>query len=140
MRLRIALGLLSIFPAVVRCEPIDRETVRFLQNLQQADGGFIAAPQDPKLDRKPVSSLRATTAAIRALKYFGGELKEKEKVAKFVSSCFDEKTGGFADALNGKPAVLSSAVGIMAVAELKMPDDPYVTRAVTFLADAKSFE
>ncbi len=116
-----------------------KATIAFLQKLQQPDGSFVSAPADPA--KPQAGTLRATSAAVRALKYFGGELPEKEKVVKFVDSTFDKASGGFADTPGGKPDVFITSVGLMAVAELKMPQEKYVEPAVTFLfKNAKTFE
>jgi prenyltransferase beta subunit len=118
-----------------------QQTIKYVKALQQPDGGFVGAAPDPKLDQAPRSSLRATSAAIRTLKYFGGELPDRDKTAKFVTRCFDEKTGGYGDVSGGKPDVFLTAVGIMAAAELKLPPDPYVRKAVAYLTEnAKGFE
>jgi hypothetical protein len=51
----------------------------FLKSLQQPDGGFIATPMDAKSDAAPRSSLRSTSAGVRAIKYFGGEVPNADK-------------------------------------------------------------
>jgi prenyltransferase beta subunit len=118
-----------------------KTTIAYLQGLQAPDGGFLPAIPDPKADRAPRSSLRATSSAVRALKYFGGEPSDKTACAKFVASCFDKESGGFTDLVGGKPDVTSTAVGLMAVVELKMPSDPHVEPAVKFLStNAKNFD
>jgi hypothetical protein len=121
----------------VRAQTADQKkaTIAYLQKLQQKDGGFAPAADKPK------SSLRATSSALRALKYFGGEPLEKAACADFVKSCFDKESGGFADAPGGKPDVAVTAVGAMAVVELKLSTEPYEAAVVKYLADnAKSFE
>jgi hypothetical protein len=140
MSLRISLAILILIPAGARSEPADQETIKFIQSLQNADGGFLPAPQDPKLDQAPRSSLRATSSAIRALKYFGGELPKTDHVMKYVASCFDEKTGSFSDVPQGKPDYFITAVGVMAVVELKMDEEKYVPKSIQFLTTAKEFE
>lgn len=140
MHLRFALGVVVLVPALVRGEPADKDTIKFIQSLQNADGGFLPAPQDPRLDQAPRSSLRATSSAVRALKYFGGDLPNKDKVSKFVASCYDAKSGGFSDVPQGTPDFFVTAVGIMAIVELKMDEAAYVPKALTFLAGAKEFE
>jgi prenyltransferase beta subunit len=103
----------------------DKEaTVAYLQKLQAKEGGFLLTAS---ADRP---SLRATNGALRALKYFGGTVPDREACARFVKSCFDRETGGFADMPGGKPDVNSTAVGIMAVIELKLPTAPPLTDAV----------
>ncbi|HEY1861430.1 MAG TPA: prenyltransferase/squalene oxidase repeat-containing protein [Gemmataceae bacterium] len=118
-----------------------KATISYLQGLQAPDGGFFPATPDSNTDRAPRSSLRATSSAIRALKYFGGEPSDKTACAKFVASCFDKESGGFTDLVGGKPDVTSTAIGLMAVVELKMPGDPYAEPAVKYLTtNAKGFE
>ncbi|HXG13152.1 MAG TPA: prenyltransferase/squalene oxidase repeat-containing protein [Gemmataceae bacterium] len=112
------------------------QTVHFLRSLQQADGGFPNAPAS-----QTPSSLRATSAALRALKYWGGEPKDLPAAAKFIARCYDQSSGGFADQPGGKPDVFSTAVGLMAVVEAKLPLAAYSDGAVKYLAEnAKTFE
>jgi hypothetical protein len=112
-----------------------KATVAYLHKLQNKDGAFR-----PTAAEAP-SSLRATSAALRALKYFGGEVKHKDRCAAFVQSCFDKARGGFADRPGGKPDVVVTAVGLMALVELKGPVADYEKPAVAFLAkNAKAFE
>ena len=119
----------------------DRATIDYLLSLQQPDGGFLAAALDPKQDPKPASSLRATSAAVRSLRYRGAELPNKVKIEKFAAACFDEKSGGFSDAPGGKPDLLLTAVGLMAVVELGIPQERYVPKATKYLVEnAMSFE
>jgi hypothetical protein len=134
-RLTFSVALLLVWLAPVLADAPDaKKTVTWMQALQQSDGGFAAVP-------KGTSSLRSTSAAIRALKYFGGELPDKDKCAKYVDAAFDRSTGGFADTPGSKPDVAVTAVGLMAVAELKMPPEKYADAAVKFLSDnAKSFD
>src|SRR4051812_467974 len=82
----------------------------YVRKLQNKDGGFA-----PTAGKELPSSLRATSAALRALKYFGGAAPDKQAAANFVKSCFDKSTGGFADKPGGKPDVALTAVGLMAV-------------------------
>src|SRR5438876_441574 len=72
-------------------------TVKFLQELQVADGGFVPAAVDGRLDQNPKGGLRATSAALRALKYFGGAPNDKKAATQFVEKCWDAKAGCFAD-------------------------------------------
>jgi prenyltransferase beta subunit len=117
-----------------------KETVAYVQSLQAADGGFLPA-RAPSGQPQPPSSVRATSSALRALKYFGGEPRDREACVKFVQSRFDQTSGGFADHPGGKPDVASTAVGMMAVVELKLPVDPHVSGVVAYLGEhAKTFE
>jgi prenyltransferase beta subunit len=128
---------LVLVPIAVCAQTADqkRATVAYLQQLQQKDGGFIPAPGQAK------SSLRATSSALRALKYFGGEAKDKDAAATFVKSCFDKDSGGFVDQLGGKPDVTLTAVGVMAAVELKLSTEPYEKGVLKYLGEnAKEFE
>jgi prenyltransferase beta subunit len=112
-----------------------KATIAYLQGLQAKDGGFRADA------RAAASSLGATTAALRALGYFGGKASDRTACKAFVLACRDRKTGGFANAPGGKPDVVLTAVGLMALKELKVPTGPYEKAAVAFLAEgAKTFE
>jgi len=116
-------------------------TIRFLQDLQTPSGGFLAGPENPKIKRPTVPSLRATNAALRALKYFGGRPRDLKAAGRFVESCFDKSTGGFVDRPGARPDAITTAVGIMAVVEAKLPTEPYADAAVKYLGEhAKTFE
>jgi hypothetical protein len=138
MRRVLLAGLCLLVVSVpVRAQTAEEKkaTVAWLRKLQAADGGFQPAPG------KAPSGLRATTTALRALKYFGGEVPDRSAAADFVKSCFVKDSGAFADRPGGKPDVISTAVGIMAVVELKLPTDPYESGVLAYLGEhAKSFE
>lgn len=121
-----------------------KQTIDYLRALQTEGGGFAPAKTGTDAGGEVTPSLRATTAALRALKYFGGEPRDKKACAEFVERCYHKKSGGFTDQLAGttkqQPDVITTAVGIMAVVELKMPWEPYQD-ALAFLSDhAKEFE
>ncbi len=140
MRAVLVLALLLPLPVSAQTADEKRAAIQFLASLQQPDGGFIAAPLDKKADAEPKSSLRVTSGAVRAIKYFGGEVPNSGKAAAFVMSCYDRTTGGFGDRPKGTPDVTLTAIGMMAAAEL-YPDrfDPGPSNR--FLANnAKSFE
>jgi prenyltransferase beta subunit len=140
MRRALVLALCLPLPLAAQTADEKKATIRFLAGLQQPDGGFIGAPPDSKADAKPKSSLRATSAAVRAIKYFGGEVPNPGKAAAFVMSCYDRETGGFADQPKGTPDVMLTAIGMMAAAEL-YPDRFDPVPCNRFLANnAKSFE
>ena len=116
-----------------------KKTIVYIQKLQTDSGGFRA--NEPKADINVLPTLRATSSAIRALKYWEGDLPNKDKCVKFVESCWDAEVGAFADQPKGIPDVFTTAVGLMAVVELKMPADKYVDAATTYLnTHAKTFE
>jgi prenyltransferase beta subunit len=75
------------------------------------------------------------------LKYFGGQPKDNEHCAEFISRCFDKTSGGFADHPGGKPDAITTAIGLMAVVEAKLPVKDYRDAAIAYLEEhAKSFE
>jgi prenyltransferase beta subunit len=143
--MRRALFLAVILPLPLAAQGADERqaTLRFLSSLQRPDGGFVTALQDPKADGKPMSSLRATSAAVRAIKYLGGGVPNKEKATEFVMACHDSEGGGFANRPKDKPDVTSTAVGLMAIAEFDRRRLPPVAvgRSILFLAEnAETFE
>ena len=115
MRPALVLALVLPLSAVAQPAADKKATIRFLVGLQQPDGGFVATPGDPKAK----SSLRATSAAVRAIKYLGGEVPNADKVRVFVANCHDPESGAYADGPGGKGDVILTAVGIMASAELE---------------------
>lgn len=139
--------LAALVPAVclvsLRAQTLDakKATVAYVQNLQQADGGFTAAALPPD-GRAAPPTLRSTSTALRAVKYFGGEPKDGPASGKFVAAHFDKASGGFVDGPPpGKPDVFTTAVGLMAVTQLQMPPEPYLEPALKFLTEnARTFE
>lgn len=135
------ISLIPLVPAQAQSPEEKRATIKFLQDLQSPVGGFLPAPANPKARRPPSPSLRATNAALRALKYFGGQPRDPKACAKFVAACFDKESGGFDDRPDSGPDTISAAIGIMAVVELKLPIEPYVDAVVKYLGtNAKDFE
>src|SRR5260221_1650071 len=130
------LVLLLLAPMLAAQTPEQKKaTVKFVQEQQAPDGGFLAAPTGTR------GSLRATVAGLRALKYFGGEAKDRDAAVKFAKSCWDARSGSFSDQLGGKGDAASTALGLMVLAELKLPMDEYREAAVKFMAEnAKEFE
>jgi hypothetical protein len=136
-------GVLCLAPALAQTPEMQAKlnTVLFVQKLQTKEGGFLAEPPDPKSNRLVKPSLRATSAAVRALKYLGGKVPDREACAKFVAACFDKTSGGFADLPGGKVDVFTTAVGLMAVVELGLPAEPYQAAAARYLTDhTKGFD
>jgi prenyltransferase beta subunit len=130
------LACLIVVPAVTAQTTDEKKaTVAFLHKLQTKEGGFRADA------RAAGPSLRGTSACLRAIRYFGGTAAHKEQCKQFVLSCLDEKTGGFANEPGGKPDPIVTAVGLMALVELKAPTEKYEKRAIAYMADqAKSLE
>ena len=133
-----AVALVAIAGPVQAGDKNARLTIAYLQKLQTAEGGF--QPFAMIGTTKVPASLRATTSAVRALNYFGGDLPNKELAMRFVASCYDPKAGGFSDTPGGRPNVITTAIGMMAVVDLNMPLDKF-GKAKDYLNDnAKSFE
>ncbi len=140
MRVAAVLALLLVSPVASAQTPeIDAairaklDTIRYVLKLEDPAGGFA-----PAVGAKP--GLRATSAAVRALKYNGYKAPNADKHVAFVLSCFDPAAGGFADAPGGKADVTLTSVGVMAAAELGIPKERY-RKALDYLKDnAKTFE
>jgi Prenyltransferase and squalene oxidase repeat len=150
--MRLSFALVLLFPSISFAQTeemvkaIERklETLKYVASLEDPNGGFYVAPQDPNIDAAPRPSLRATNGAVRAWKYLGGEglgskFPNKEKHAAFVLKCYDPKTGGFAEP-GGKPDVTITSIGVMAAMELGIPKEKFA-KAMDYLKEnAKTFE
>jgi hypothetical protein len=140
MRLYVAL-LVCVVPAVAAAQTPEIDaavkaklaTLKYVQSLRDpATGAYRVTP-----DGKP--SLRAVNGAVKAIKYLGGRLPEPEKTAAFVLSCYDPKTGAFAEP-GGKPDVAITSIGVMAAVELGIPKEKYAKAMGYLKANAKTFE
>jgi prenyltransferase beta subunit len=140
--MRLSFALVLLLPSFAYAQPTAEQkkaTVKWVTDLQDPAGGFYLAPQPPNVDAKPVSMLRATNGAVRALKYLGAEIPNKEKHAAFVLKCYDPKTGAFAEP-GGKPDVAITSIGVMAAMELGIPKEKFA-KAMDYLKEnAKTFE
>jgi prenyltransferase beta subunit len=138
MRRVLLVGLcLPIVAVLARAQsPAEKQaTVAYVRKLQAREGGFLPAAGA----KSP--TLRATSSAVRALGYFGGEPADRAACAEFVKGCFDKNSGGFSDVPGGKPDVISTAIGLMAVVALKLPTENYADSAVRYLGEnANGFE
>jgi poly(3-hydroxybutyrate) depolymerase len=109
-------------------------TARYLAALQNPDGGFAAKAGER-------SSLPATSTAVRTLKNVGGSIPDVLACLAYLRSCFDKASGGFAPAPGGTPDVRTTAVALMAVADMKIASDEMITGAIGyFTKNAQSFE
>ena len=128
-------GLAALVPSALAQSPAERErTAAYLAGFQNPDGGFATATGR-------ASSLGSSSSAIRALGYVGGSIPDVPKAILYVKSCYDPSVGGFAPTPGGKPDVTTTAVGLMAVAALKLDINPYAEGAIGFFAaNAKTFE
>src|SRR5262245_50808127 len=86
-----------------------KATVGYVRSLQTSSGGFLPARPAPTSSQLARPTLRATSSALRALRYLGAELPNQEACARFVASCFDQASGGFSDLPGGKPDVFTTA-------------------------------
>jgi prenyltransferase beta subunit len=134
------LVLLFALPAAAQPPSAEQKkaTLDYLYALQKPDGGFGLNA------RVPDSDLGATSSALRAIKYFGGEVKNKAGCEKFILSCFDASTGGFASRPKGMADVRMTAIGVMALHELAPPAKTtkqiYASATNYWIANAKAFE
>lgn len=147
MRIPFALALLLTVPSASLAQTKEVEdavrtklgALKFLYACEDPAGGFYPT-LPPKTDAPPKPSLRATSAAVRAIKYMGGKVPNAGKHAAFVLQCFDPVTGGFADSPGGKPDVTITAIGVMAAVEFDIPKEKF-RKAMDYLKEhAKTFE
>jgi len=109
------------------------QTAAYAAGHQNKDGGFAAKAGQ-------ASSLGATNTGLKVLLHVGGSVPDVLGCVKYVKSCRDA-AGGFAPTPGGKPDVFTTAVGLMAAAELKIADKAMIEGAVGYLGKtAKSFE
>lgn len=88
-------------------------TVQFVKSCHQADGGYCNSPATQ------VTSLSATSAALRILGYLKSKPEQLSKTKAYCWACFDRDNGCFRDRPDGKPSYRSTAVGVMAIVALK---------------------
>jgi hypothetical protein len=118
-----------------------QETLAYLTSLAVPNGGF--RPARPGKDGISVPSVQSTLEALRATKYFGGPIENKEKHSRFVQSQFDKATGGFIDPSAGtmKATVAMTVTGVLAAVELGLPTQPFADAVVQYLGkNAETFE
>ena len=97
------------------------QTAAYAAAHQNQDGGFAS-----KVGQ--TSSLGATNSALRVLKHVGGSVPDILGCIAYVKSCRDA-SGGFAPTPGGKPDVITTAIGLMAAAELKIADEATIKAA-----------
>ncbi|AGA29711.1 family 16 glycoside hydrolase [Singulisphaera acidiphila] len=109
-------------------------TASYIEAFQNPDGGFAAKLGGP-------STLGSTSSAIRSLKNVGGSIPDVLACVSYVKSCRDSESGGFAPTPGGKPDVRTTAVGLMAVAELLIADEETSAAAIGYFSkNVKDFE
>jgi hypothetical protein len=141
---RFALSIFVLVPAFAPAQDEKSEAAikqklaasKFVQLLQDGKGGFASGPKDLK------PSLKATSAAIRAIKYNSGKasIPNVKLHSDYVLSCYDAKTGGFGDTPGAKPDVYTTAVGVMAAMELEIPKEKFAKSMDYLKENAKTFE
>lgn len=119
---------LSVPAAIAQTTEERAATVRYLQKLQDKSGGYCFTTKHDK-----PATVSATSAAVRALNYFGGEVDRPVVTRQFVNSCFDSISGAFFDTPDGKEGVSSTALGILAAADLNMPMKKFSQPALNYL-------
>jgi len=128
-------GLLLASPAALAQTPAElSRTAAYLAAFQNPDGGFA-----PRVGQ--ASTLGATSSAVRTLGFVGGSIRDVPGCIAYVKSCFDSKSGGFASTPGGKVDVGTTAIGLMAVAALKLDPAPYAEGVIGYLSkNANEFE
>jgi len=112
------------------------EAIKYVRSLQTSTGGFLSMAPRPEIRLAP--TLGATSSALRALHYLGGEAPNKGDALKFVEACYAD--GGFSNFQRGKPDVFTTAVGVMAVKELQPSLAKYKEPVTKYLSEnAKDF-
>lgn len=121
-------------PAAAQAPAELGRTASYMAKFQNPDGGFAGKVGG-------ASSLGATSSAVRTLGFVGGSIPEVARCIAYVKSCYDPTTGGFAPTPGGQADVSTTAVGLMAVAALKLDLAPFAEGATGFFSkNAKAFE
>ena len=128
-------GMAAQVPPAFAQTPGELErTAAYVAAFQNPDGGFAGKAGQ-------ASSLGSTSSAIRTLGFVGGSIRDLPKCIAYVKSCYDPTTGGFVPTPGGKPDVSTTAIGLMAVAALKLDVAPFAEGAIGFFSkNAKAFE
>jgi len=114
-RFHLIAAFLALLATTASAAPLTNDerqaTIDFVHGLYNEDEGFRAEGE-----RGP-SSLGATNACLRALKYLRGKTPG---VGRFIYVCTDP-SGGFVDMPNTAVTVRTSAMGLMVAAETRNP-------------------
>lgn len=109
------------------------KTAATIESLQNPDWGFAPAPGEP-------SDLRATSQAVRSLRYVGGAVPDVLGCIGFIKACQTE-SGGFANTPGGEPDSRVTSMGLIAAAELKALDKSMIDGALAYFHEhAKEIE
>ena len=124
----------SLSSAIAQTPADLAQTGEFAAHHQNKDGGFGAKPGEP-------STLGSTSSSMKILLHVGGSISDVPGAITFVKKCFDPETGGFAQTPGGKPDVHTTAVGLMAIGELRIADPKMIDGALRYFHEnVKSFE
>lgn len=138
MRLRWLLVLAACLPlarpALGQSPAETQQTAAYAAALQNPDGGFGPTRGAP-------STLGGTNSALRVLRFTGGVVRDLPGCIAFVEKCRDAQTGGFAQTPGGPTDPVTTAIGLMALVELKVTSDEVNNAASRYFHErAKAFE
>lgn len=131
----ISLAFLLFVPVQTAGVIEQTEAVLYILKLQDKEtGAFKVTP-----DGKP--SLRACNGAVKGLNYLGfkNAVPHRDKLTAFVLSCYDPKTGAFAEP-GVKPDVSITSIGIMVACELGIPHEKFAKSMEYLKENAKTFD
>ena len=130
-----ALFALLLLPTLAFAQTAEetKATVAFIEGLRDKETGAYKVTADGK------PSLRACNGAVKSLKALGEKVTQIEKIQKFILSCYDAKTGAFAEP-GGKPDVTITSVGIIVACEVGVPHGDFLKAMHYVLGRANTFE
>ena len=111
-----------------RAESLPDSVSGSIAALHSEKGGYRSQAGEP-------SSLAGTTKALRAYRYLGIELLDKEPQKEFLLSCFRADEAAFAEPGTKEPTILANAFALMMMAELELPEDVHAVSARDFLVE-----
>lgn len=130
-----ALFALLLLPTLAFAQTAEetKATIAFIEGLRDKETGAYKVTADGK------PRLRACNGAVKSLKALGEKVTEIEKLRKFVLTCYDAKTGAFAEP-GGKPDVTITSVGIIVACEVGIPHGDFPKAMDYVLGRANTFE
>ena len=99
------------------------------ERYRQAVGGQRQRRQTGLRDDLTIGLLKLGAGSL-----VGGSNPDVLACLKYIRSCFDRESGGFAPTPGGKPDVRTTAVGLMAVAEMKTATPEMVDGGIGFFS------
>lgn len=131
MKHRLPKGLLAalVLTSAASAAPLARElreaSVRYVNSLQNVDGGFRASASEGSSD------IANVLVAVRAIHHFGGKVEHQRRVVLYVNSLYDTVSGAFHGPRRSQD-VRTTAMGLMTLVELKQPVDELGPTVVQF--------